>query len=229
MGDSKGLIDQNRDLTTDNISVDRTCEIAHFDSESFTVRELRDAALTTCGQSADICPQNAGTRRIAYCVLRIAKEPPIVPQQETEECAPETGADAENEILTPPNSQGVVRSAVPTPIRRRAHRTIKEIERALGDRMDWWEKFWGVYPCHESRQGAMDAFERRFHDRDEALKAYYGAEKYAAKALADPTMKLKYGQGWINDERWRDENRIQPAASKFQDREIDYPDLMVSQ
>lgn len=91
---------------------------------------------------------------------------------------------------------------------------IKELTAKLGDRLPWWEAFWEVFPCHDGKRDAMEAYERRFHSREEAIAAYRGAQAYRAKSEADPTMKLKYGQGWINGERWTDENRITVVPKK---------------
>ena len=84
--------------------------------------------------------------------------------------------------------------------------------------MTWWENFWRVFPCHEGKNRAMDAFERKVTKRDTAVLAFRGAEAYAAKARADPTLKLKWGQGWINEERWNDEVTIS-APHSDSDRE----------
>jgi hypothetical protein len=59
----------------------------------------------------------------------------------------------------------------------------------------------------------MDAYELRVKEREMALEVHSGAKKYAAKIAADPTIKVKFLQGWINDERWKDENRIPMARA----------------
>jgi uncharacterized protein YdaU (DUF1376 family) len=99
---------------------------------------------------------------------------------------------------------------------RKKQRTMDEIRKALGpERLPWWENWWRVYPCHEGTKAAMEAFERTFHDREKALLAYRGAQAYADRVGAEPQTILKWGQGWINEERWLDENRIrvQPRRS----------------
>ncbi len=103
---------------------------------------------------------------------------------------------------------GLVRSAVPT--RRRGKRTTEEITTALGtERYGWWVKFWEIYPCHESMNPAMDAFERKAINREVTQQIMNGAKRYrdkcATELARDPAAKVKYGQGWLNDERWRDE------------------------
>ena len=110
------------------------------------------------------------------------------------------------------DSQSTVRSDVATPKKRRnGHRTTEEIRRALGDRAKWWEETWKVYPCHEGMNDGMDAYERRVLDHGLALEIHAGAKKYAARSATDPTMKLKYFQGWLNSERWKDENLPAPS------------------
>ena len=94
-------------------------------------------------------------------------------------------------------------------------RTSEQIRKALKtrtpeDRTMWWESFWKVYPCKDGMKAGMEVFERVVIDHEHAAELYRGAKKYAEKAVADPTMKLKYAQGWINDERWNDADKIQP-------------------
>jgi hypothetical protein len=63
----------------------------------------------------------------------------------------------------------------------------------------------------------MDAYERRVKERALALEIHAGAKRYKAKIAADPTAKVKFLQGWINDERWKDENVISiPAPPKHE-------------
>lgn len=112
------------------------------------------------------------------------------------------------ELVPPPSA----------PVRRQTggHRTTDQIRKALGERLAWWEAFWKVYPCHEGMNPGMDAYERKICTRELATKAYRGAERYAARARADPTLKLKYAQGWINDERWTDEPEPERPARKVE-------------
>ncbi len=90
---------------------------------------------------------------------------------------------------------------------RKGDRTTEQIKAALGpERLVWWENFWRVYPCHDGINKGMDAFEARVKDHDLAVLVWKGAKAYAAKCAADPTIKIKFAQGWINSERWTDEN-----------------------
>jgi len=98
--------------------------------------------------------------------------------------------------------------------RRGVRRTTEEIRKALGEeRGKWWDAFWQVFPCRDGMNAGMDAFERRVETRELAVEVFRGAQRYAKQYAADPTMKLKYPQGWINGERWKDENRIPPKMA----------------
>jgi uncharacterized short protein YbdD (DUF466 family) len=118
---------------------------------------------------------------------------------------------------TAPVGPRLVRSAVPPQngngkkarASRSGHRSTEEIEAALGpERLKWWREFWAVYPLDAGMNPAMDAFERKVHDRELALELYHGAKRYRAyieqKKLTRPDTSVKYAQGWINEERWRD-------------------------
>ena len=118
---------------------------------------------------------------------------------------------------TPPNPlapdgafdrSAMVRSANGHRPNKRRGRTTSDIEKALGDeRLKWWKACWAIYPCRDGMNPAMDTFERKVHDHDLAATIYKGIERYAAKCKSDPTIKIKYFQGWLNDERWTDESR----------------------
>ncbi len=107
--------------------------------------------------------------------------------------------------------------AIISPSRRKPKRKIAEIAKALGTvRLAWWKDFWAIYPCHDDPRSAMDAFERTVFSLEDWAKVRAGAVRYRAKADADPELKLKYGQGWINGERWEDETtraRASPVSA----------------
>lgn len=106
-------------------------------------------------------------------------------------------------VLTPPVDRSVVRP--PAPARSRGgKRTTEDITKALGPRLPWWEAFWSVFPGRDGEKEGMDAFERTVTTRELATLVYRGAQRYAALFAAQPDMKLKYPQGWINGERWKD-------------------------
>lgn len=89
---------------------------------------------------------------------------------------------------------------------RSKKRDASQIGDALGpERTRWWMDFWKIFPCHDGKVPAMDAFERKIKTPELWDACRSGAHRYAQKARSDPDMKLKYGQGWINDCRWEDE------------------------
>ncbi len=88
-------------------------------------------------------------------------------------------------------------------------RTTSQIETALGStRLAWWVEWWSIYPCHESKQAAMNAFERVVSTAELWAKVRAGAIRYRQKVQSNPEIALKFGQGWINGERWEDEGEI---------------------
>jgi hypothetical protein len=152
-------------------------------------------------------------------VLKTEEEikPPIVPHDVTLDGTQEKKPDAPNGALDFAEAK-LKRS------RKSGTRTTTDIEKALGDRLPWWEAFWKEYPCHDAKREAIDAFERKVHDRDTAMAVYRGAQAYRRKWVADPTMKLKYAQGWINGERWLDEVP-EPPEGKTSQRFAEFWDL----
>jgi hypothetical protein len=116
---------------------------------------------------------------------------------------------------------------VPTKSRRprKAGRTIEQVRKDLGERLPWFEAICSVHPAgKDGVKAGMEAFERRV-TADEAghqlaQEMYRGAVAYAAKCAADPTIRVKWLQGWINDERWTDENakaRASPVPVRSRD------------
>ncbi len=98
----------------------------------------------------------------------------------------------------------------PTLAKRRKKATA-DVEKALGERLTWFNRCWEAFPRpgRNNKRGAMEVFERKVKEHGLAATIYRGIERYAAKVAADPTMKVKYFQGWINDERWTDESEAQ--------------------
>jgi hypothetical protein len=113
------------------------------------------------------------------------------------------------------DNRGLVRSiASAKRPRRSAKRSTEEIRKALGERLSWWEAFWAEFPCHDAINEAINAYERKITTRELAEKAWRGAKAYRAKVEADPTTRLKFGQGWINSERWTDESPPRPSPGR---------------
>ncbi len=131
------------------------------------------------------------------------------PFQKRDETVPETVPDTETEQNRADTETENAPVGALSVVRSKGKRSTEEIRKALGERLPWWEEFWRTFPCHESMNPAMDAFERTIQTVDVFQAVMDGARRYAAKARADPTMRLKYGQGWINDQRWTDENSVQ--------------------
>jgi hypothetical protein len=130
--------------------------------------------------------------------------------EEQEQRAPKTGALA----VVPPRPS------------RTKKRTTEELLKALGpERTPWWEGFWSVYPCHEGMRDGLDTYERLVHTRDLAVQIYKGAEAYREqieqRRISDPAAPVKYAQGWLNAERWKDEIRTRdPTAPLRANQEL---------
>jgi len=104
---------------------------------------------------------------------------------------------------------------------RKNHRSLEEIRRDLGIRLPWFEALCSVHPAgKDGVKAGAEAFERKVcaDETGHALaqEMYRGAKAYADRCQRDPTVKIKWMQGWINDERWRDENRIRDPPSLSQ-------------
>ncbi len=128
----------------------------------------------------------------------------------------EEGNKGIREENTPPTpSEEGEASALPKPrsSRKRKSRTLDEVRKDLGIRLPWFEALCSVHPAgKDGVKPAAEAFERKVTPDESghqlAQEMYRGARAYADRCKADPTIKVKWMQGWINDERWRDENRI---------------------
>ncbi len=102
---------------------------------------------------------------------------------------------------------------------RNGNRTTEQIRAALGtERLKWWEAFWEVFPCRDGMNKGMDAFEVRVHDHNLAVEIYKAAKSYRAKCESDPSIKVKFPQGWINSERWLDENNLPAIVPRPQQK-----------
>ncbi len=128
-----------------------------------------------------------------------------------------SGRDSDKEEQNPPTPlAGGLSDAPPSILKHRpAKRSIGTIETSLGViRLPWWIEFWSIYPCREDKRAAMDAFERAVTCAEVWAKVRAGAIRYRQKADATPDLKLKYGQGWINGERWEDEGEARASPIK---------------
>jgi hypothetical protein len=112
--------------------------------------------------------------------------------------------------IAPPERGGVSRVSR----QRHAKRNYDQISRALGsERTKWWIEFWRLYPCHQGKQPAMDAFERVVRSPETWAQVRAGLDRYTAKVRDDPNLRVKYAQGWLNDARWDDEPDPAPPPS----------------
>lgn len=107
----------------------------------------------------------------------------------------------------------------------RGKRTEEQILKALGSRVFWWNEFKREFPCKDDLYRGMDNFERMVTSEEIFAAVLAGAKRYAIKARADPTMKLKYAQGWLTDHRWEDEcavitSEIAPVKSIYTKTEV---------
>lgn len=172
-------------------------------------RRLKEIEELPCKVAQELAPTNGngngnGNGNNTLTATATSKEDPQPPGAET---APEHALFDE----TTSDPQSLVRSAVPAKRRRsKSGRTLDDVRRELGVRLPWFEALYSVHPAGKSGvKPAAEAFAAKVTP-DEAGHAlaqemYRGAKAYAARCAADPTMQVKWMQGWINDERWRDE------------------------
>lgn len=75
---------------------------------------------------------------------------------------------------------------------------------------DAFERFWKVYPKKAAKPAALKAWQKQIkagHDQETIIDA---AARYAQ---SDNVSKgfVKHAQGWLNDQRWNDDDLPQPA------------------
>jgi hypothetical protein len=106
---------------------------------------------------------------------------------------------------------------------KKAEKSIDQVRQELGIRRPWFEEIAKVHPAgKEGLKPAMEVFKCKV-TADEAghelaKEIYRGAVAYAKQCAADPTIRVKWMQGWLNDERWRDAGAI-PAHKQNQREE----------
>jgi hypothetical protein len=120
------------------------------------------------------------------------------------------GTEGKEHIAPTGAGESVVRSALPA---RRKTQTLEEVRVLLGIRLPWFEHLCAVHPAgKEGVKAAALAFAANVTPdeagRTKALEMWHGAKAYAERCAADPSTRVKWMQGWINDERWRDANAI---------------------
>jgi len=91
--------------------------------------------------------------------------------------------------------------------RKNGHRTTEQIRKALGEeRGKWWDAFWDVFSLSRWQTSWDDTFERKGPYSRVGRQGFQGAKRYSKQCAADSTIKIKFAQGWLNDERYEDEN-----------------------
>lgn len=68
-----------------------------------------------------------------------------------------------------------------------------------------FEAFWAAYPIRKGKAAAKRAFGKALKKAGSLDVLVEGARRYAADPNRDP-LATKYAQGWLNDERWLDED-----------------------
>lgn len=77
-----------------------------------------------------------------------------------------------------------------------------------------WAEFWAEFPRKDGRKEALDAYVKAIKRDIKPDTMIEGAKLYAARMAREnrERSKIKMGQGWINNDRWEDE---QQAESQF--------------
>lgn len=84
--------------------------------------------------------------------------------------------------------------------------SVKKPEPGSDDDPDW-RKFWAVFPQKRGKKEARGAWAKAIKARHDPRDIIAGAERFAADVAqkGTPKDKVKWGQGWLNGERWTDE------------------------
>jgi hypothetical protein len=76
-----------------------------------------------------------------------------------------------------------------------------------------FDGFWAVYPLHKGKAPALEAFLRVLRGNAATIEQImHGAQAYAGERAGKDPSKTKYAQGWLNDQRWEDEQILAAAA-----------------
>lgn len=147
-------------------------------------------------------PKHPRTGPITQSVSESGTE--SAPQKRTEPVTgskPEKEEEEEEEVTTPPTPQGEL-LATPEPSKPKGYSA--EFETA-----------WKAFPQY-GRKGKPKAFDAYEKARRRASPAVIlaGIEQYA-EFVEKTDVKCKYMQGWLNDDRWEDENVVQPYRNGF--------------
>ncbi len=126
----------------------------------------------------------------------------------------ESTTSTSTSTIKPPNPPAPDGACVGGRVIKRAGGKLNReaIQKALGDRLPWWLEFRAEFPQKSGELDGMNAFEQKVKTRELYQIVLAGAKRYAAWAAAHPDRTIKYPQGWINSERWTDQES-RPAYS----------------
>ena len=94
----------------------------------------------------------------------------------------------------------------------------KKAPKSSKKRADYSEEFeaaWKAFPApgRQAKKNAAEAYDKA-RDRTDAATILDGVERYA-EYVDRSDVKVKYMQGWLNADRWTDENVVQPYRNGF--------------
>lgn len=91
----------------------------------------------------------------------------------------------------------------------------KPARRKSGVYSDEFEAAWKAFPKYgrQAKTKAAEAYTKALQ-RADAATILEGIERYA-EYVERTDVKVKYMQGWLNDDRWTDENAVQPYRNGF--------------
>lgn len=94
----------------------------------------------------------------------------------------------------------------------------KSTQKSSKKRADYSEEFetaWQAFPAYgrKAKKVAAEAYDKA-RERADAATILAGVERYAA-FIERTDVKVKYMQGWLNADRWEDENVVQPYRNGF--------------
>ena len=91
----------------------------------------------------------------------------------------------------------------------------KPTRRKTGVYSDEFETAWAAFPKYgrQAKKVAAEAYDRAL-ERADAATILAGIERYSAY-VEQTDVKCKYMQGWLNADRWEDENAVQPYRNGF--------------
>jgi hypothetical protein len=91
----------------------------------------------------------------------------------------------------------------------------KPARRKSGVYSDEFETAWKAFPApgRQAKKAAAEAYDKA-RERTDAATILHGIARYA-EYVERTDVKVKYMQGWLNADRWTDENAVQPYRHGF--------------